>query len=76
MADTSNVAASFADVDTMTMIKRMAYYTLPVIGIATVLYAVLGFMNGSGSGDMASAQLIHQETPMCSLSFPWFWYLF
>ena len=27
MADTSNVAASFADVDTMTMIKRMAYYT-------------------------------------------------
>ena len=61
MADTSNVAASFADVDTMTMIKRMAYYTLPVIGIATVLYAVLGFMNGSGSGDMASAQLIHQE---------------
>lgn len=47
MADTSNVAAGFADVDTMTMIKRMTYYTVPTIILAIVAYTVLGFANGS-----------------------------
>lgn len=61
MADTSNVAAGFADVDTMTMIKRMAYYTVPTIILAIVAYTVLGFANGSSAADLSQVDVIRQE---------------
>lgn len=61
MADTTNVAAGFAGVDTMSMIKRMTYYTIPVIGISTIAYLVLGFLFGGSSADLASVDLIRQE---------------
>lgn len=61
MADTTNVAAGFAGVDTMTMIKRMTYYTIPVIVLSTIGYLVLGFMFGGSAADMASVDLIRKE---------------
>lgn len=61
MSDTSNVAAGFAGVDTMTMIKRMTYYTIPVLAMATVAYTILGFVSGSGAGDLSQVDLIRQE---------------
>lgn len=61
MSDTSNVSASLAGVDTVTMIKRMAHYAIPVVIFATVVYAILGFMNVSASGNLESVALIRQE---------------
>ena len=61
MSDTSNVSASLADVDTVTMIKRMAHYAIPVIIIASVVYAILGFANTAVGGNLESAALIRQE---------------
>lgn len=61
MADTTNVAAGFASVDAMTMIKRMAYYTIPTIVLAIVGYTVLGFTGGSAAADMSQVGLIRQE---------------
>lgn len=61
MSDTTNVSASLAGVDTMTMIKRMAHYAIPVVVISTVAYAVLGFINVTAGGSMESVALIRQE---------------
>lgn len=61
MSDTSNVAASFAGCDTVSMIKRLAYYTIPVILISTVLYLFLGFNTTSTSVDLNSVALIRNE---------------
>lgn len=61
MSDTSNVSASLAGVDTVTMIKRMAHYAIPVVIIAAVVYAILGFANISASGNLESVTLIRQE---------------
>lgn len=61
MSDTSNVSASLAGVDTVTMIKRMAHYAIPVVILATVVYAILGFANVSASGNLESVAMIRQE---------------
>ncbi len=61
MSDTSNVCANFAEVDTMTMIKRMAYYTVPTIVIATVLYLVLGLGSGNAGASLEQVDLIRKE---------------
>ena len=61
MADTTNVAASFANTDTMNMIKRCAYYTIPVIILSVVGYFILGLTTGSGSGSLETAEVISRE---------------
>lgn len=61
MADTTNVAASFADIDTMEMIKRCAYYTVPVIVLGTIAYFILGLSHGASAASMETAQLISNE---------------
>lgn len=61
MADTTNVAASFANTDTMNMIKRCAYYTIPVIILSIVGYFILGLTTGSGSGSLETAEVISRE---------------
>lgn len=61
MSDTSNVSANLAEVDTVTMIKRMAHYSIPVVVIATVAYAVLGFMNVSSGGSLEAVALMRKE---------------
>lgn len=61
MSDTSNVNANFAEVDTMTMIKRMAYYTVPVIVISTIAYIFLGLGNSNAGASLEQVTLIRQE---------------
>lgn len=61
MSDTSNVAANFAKTDTMSMIKRMAIYSVPVVLIAIVVYTVLGFSGGTSTVDLSSIQTIRAE---------------
>ena len=61
MSDTSNVSASLAGVDTVTMIKRMAHYAIPMVILATIIYAILGFANVSVSGNLESVAMIRHE---------------
>lgn len=61
MSDTSNLAANLAKVDTPSMIKRMAFYSVPVVIIATVLYLFLGFTSGSSEVSLDAANQIRAE---------------
>ncbi|MGB4984555.1 MAG: Na+/H+ antiporter NhaC family protein, partial [Erysipelotrichaceae bacterium] len=61
MSDTSNVAANFAGTNVQSMIKRMAYYAVPVVVIAIVAYTILGFFGGAGSASVANVESIRGE---------------
>lgn len=61
MSDTSNVAANFAKTDTVSMIKRMAIYLVPVVVIAIVAYTVLGFSGGADTVDLSSIEVIRAD---------------
>lgn len=61
MSDTSNVAANLAKTDTLSMIKRMSYYAVPVVIISTILYTILGFIGGTDNVDFQSSLAIRNE---------------
>lgn len=61
MSDTTNVGANLAGRDTMTMIKRISVYSIPVLVLATVAYLVLGFFSGGGAADLETRTLIQTE---------------
>lgn len=61
MSDTTNVAANLAKTPTMNLIKRISYYSIPVVVFAIVVYTVLGFAGGASGADVEEALLIRQE---------------
>lgn len=61
MADTTNVGANLAGAETMTMIKRVSYYCIPVLVISTVAYLLLGLFNGGGAADLETRTMIQGE---------------
>lgn len=61
MSDTTNVAANLAKTDTMSLIKRISYYSIPVVVISVILYTVLGFTGGASGADIQEALLIREE---------------
>lgn len=61
MSDTTNVAANLAQTPTMNLIKRISYYSIPVVIFAVVIYTVLGFAGGASGADVDEALLIRQE---------------
>lgn len=61
MSDTTNVAANLAKTDAVSMIKRISYYSIPVVVISLILYTVLGFTGGASGADIQEALLIREE---------------
>ncbi len=61
MADTTNVGANLAGVPLMTMIKRISYFAVPVVLIATAAYLVLGFSAAGGAADLETRAMIQGE---------------
>lgn len=61
MSDTTNVAANLAGTDAMRMIKRISYYSLPVVVLSLIVYTVLGFAGGANGANLEEAMLIRQE---------------
>lgn len=61
MSDTTNVAANLAGTETLNLIKRIAYYSIPVVVFAVVVYTVLGFTGGASGASAEEAILIRQE---------------
>ncbi len=61
MSDTTNVAANLAQTPTMNLIKRISYYSIPVVIFAVAIYTVLGFAGGASGADVEEALLIRQE---------------
>lgn len=61
MSDTTNVAANLANTDVMTMIKRMSFYSVPVVIFSIVVYTILGFIGGAGQADLATSTAIRAE---------------
>lgn len=61
MSDTTNVAANLAGTDAMSIIKRISYYSIPVVIISLVLYTVLGFTGGASGANVEEALLIRGE---------------
>lgn len=61
MSDTTNVAANLAKTDTMRIIKRISYYSIPVVILSIVAYTILGFTGAAAGADVAEAVLIKSE---------------
>ena len=61
MSDTTNVAANLAQTPTMNLIKRISYYSIPVVIFAVAISTVLGFAGGASGADVEEALLIRQE---------------
>lgn len=61
MSDTTNVAANLAGTPTLNLIKRISYYSIPVVIFAIVVYTVLGFTGGASGANVEEAVLIRQE---------------
>lgn len=57
MSDTTNLAPAVAEADLFDHIKSMMYTSFPAIGIALIVYAVLGFGYSAKSVDSASVKL-------------------
>ena len=58
LSDTTNLAPAVAGTDTFTHIRHMVYTTAPSIGIALVLYAIIGFRYGSDDMQLQTIQQI------------------
>ena len=61
MSDTANVAASFAETDTVSMIKRVAIFTIPTLLFALVGYVVMGISVGGQAADLSAASAITSD---------------
>ncbi len=61
MSDTTNVAANLAGTDAISLIKRISYYSIPVVVLSIVMYTVLGFTGGASGANMQEALLIREE---------------
>lgn len=61
MSDTTNVAANLAGTDAMRMIKRISYYSIPVVIISVILYTIMGFTGGASGANIEEALLIREE---------------
>lgn len=62
MSDMANLSGNLSGSDTMTMIKRMAYFGVPVVVVSIIVYSAIGFMSGSGVASMEAVELIKKET--------------
>lgn len=61
MSDTANVAASFAKTDTVSMIKRVAIFTIPTLVFALVGYVVMGITISGQTADLSAASAITSD---------------
>ena len=61
MSDMTNLSGNLSGSDTMTMIKRMLYFGIPVVTLSIVVYTAIGFMTSSGAASMDAVNLIREE---------------
>lgn len=61
MSDTTNVAANLAGADAVSLIKRISYYSIPVVVGSLILYTILGFTGGASGANIEEALLIREE---------------